>query len=119
MQYDGSQTSDPRSYLPLNPKDLQILMVVYETPMHGYGIVKEATDRQGRAVLDLGTLYRIIARMIEKGFLEDVTEAQDDPKKQRRYYRATELGRKVAQAEAARLRDLLESDRGQLLWQKP
>jgi len=81
--------------------------------------VKEAGDGRGGSVLDLGTLYRIIGRMIEKGLLEDVTAHQDDPKKQRRYYVATELGRRVARAEAARLRELLESERGRLLWERP
>jgi DNA-binding PadR family transcriptional regulator len=87
--------------------------------MHGYGIVKESSDGGGEGVLDLGTLYRIIGRMIEKGLLEDVTADQDDPRKQRRYYVATELGRRVARAEAARLRELLESERGRLLWERP
>ena len=93
--------------------------ILFDTPMHGYGIVKESSDERGRSVLDLGTLYRIIGRMMEKGLLEDVTSDQDDPKKQRRYYMATELGRRVARAEAARLRELLESERGRLLWDKP
>jgi DNA-binding PadR family transcriptional regulator len=118
MSPDKNRTTDPRSHLPLNPKDFQLLTLLFDTPMHGYGIVKESSDGRGGSVLDLGTLYRIIGRMIEKGLLEDVTSDQDDPKKQRRYYLATDLGRRVARAEAARLRELLESERGRLLWEK-
>jgi DNA-binding PadR family transcriptional regulator len=111
--------ADPETHLPLNPKDFQLLMLVLDRPMHGYAIVKESTDESGRSVLDLGSLYRIIGRLTEKGLLEDVTGTQDDPKRQRRFYRATELGRQVARAEALRLRTLLESERADLLWQEP
>ena len=112
-------TFRPESHLPLSPRDFQLLMLVFDQPMHGYGIVKESEDASGRSLLDLGSLYRIIGRLIKLGYLEDVTEEQEDPKKQRRYYRATELGRRVARAEAARLRALLESDYADLLWEKP
>ena len=80
---------------------------------------RASTDESGKTVLDLGSLYRIIGRLIKKGLLEDVTTDQADSKRQRRYYRATDLGRRVARAEAARLRELLASERGELLWQEP
>ena len=111
--------SDPRAHLPLSPRDFQLLMLVLDRPMHGYGIVKESADESGGSVLDLGSLYRIIGRLIDQGLLEDVTEEQDDSKRQRRYYRATELGRQVARAEALRLRSLLESEHAALLWEEP
>ncbi len=110
---------DPVIHLPMGPRDFQLLLLVFDKPMHGYGIVKESTDRFGRSVMDLGTMYRIIGRLIRQGLLEDVTGEQDDPKKQRRYYRATRLGRQVVRAEALRLRDLLESKHTELLWGKP
>jgi DNA-binding PadR family transcriptional regulator len=119
MTRGSERLPDPESLLPLNPKDFQLLMLVFDQPMHGYGIVKESTDEAGRSVLDLGTLYRIIGRLTRQGLLEDVTGEQDDPKQQRRYYRATRLGQQVARAEAARLRALLESERAELLLQEP
>ena len=108
-----------RNHLPLNPKDFQLLMLVFDRPLHGYGIVRESDDRFGEGVLDLGTLYRLIGRLTKRGLLEEVTESQDDENTQRRYYRATELGRSVARAEGRRLKELLDSERGQLLWEKP
>lgn len=110
---------DLENLLPLGPKDLQLLMMVLHEPMHGYGIVKESADESGRTILDLGTLYRIIGRLMRQGLLEDVTEEQVSAGRQRRYYRATELGRQVVRAEAARLRALLASDRAEILWQEP
>ena len=114
-----NELREPVEHLPLSPQDFQVLMVVFDQPLHGYGIVKASTDESGRAVLDLGSLYRIISRLIKKGLLEDVTAEQADSKRQRRYYRATQLGRRVTRAEAVRLRELLASQQAELLWQKP
>jgi DNA-binding PadR family transcriptional regulator len=110
---------DPAEFLPLSPQDFHVLMVVFDEPLHGYGIVKASAEASGPAVLDLGSLYRIISRLIKQGLLEDVTVQQADSKRQRRYYRATELGQQVARAEAVRLRELLESEHAELLWERP
>jgi DNA-binding PadR family transcriptional regulator len=109
---------DAESHLPLNSRDFQVLLLCLDQPMHGYGIVKAAAE-SGSSVLDLGSLYRIIARLTKDGLLEEVRREMDDAKRQRRYYRATELGRRVARAEAVRLRTLLESEQAELLWERP
>ncbi|UCG87810.1 MAG: helix-turn-helix transcriptional regulator [Gemmatimonadota bacterium] len=119
MTSASNELRDHIEFLPLSPQDFQVLMVLFEQPLHGYGIVKASAAESGNAVLDLGSLYRIIGRLIRKGLIEDVTEHQADSKRQRRYYVATELGRRVARAEAVRLRELLESEQAELLWQKP
>ena len=118
MAISSDHIADPTSFLPLSPRDFQVLMVVFDQPMHGYGIVKVSTEEFGREVLDLGSLYRIIGRLTKDGLLEDVTGEQRDTSRQRRYYRATELGRQVVRAEAIRLRELLDSERADLLWEK-
>jgi DNA-binding PadR family transcriptional regulator len=114
-----NELRDPAEFLPLSPQDFQVLMVVFDRPLHGYGIVKASSDESGKAVLDLGSLYRIISRLIKQGLIEDVTADLADSKRQRRYYQATELGRRVTRAEAVRLRELLESEQAELLWQNP
>ncbi|MGD8322607.1 MAG: PadR family transcriptional regulator [Gemmatimonadota bacterium] len=119
MAGSPKQNPDPESHLPLAPRDFQVLLLLLDEPMHGYGIVKASADEHGSSVLDLGSLYRIIGRLTKEGLLEDVTGELADSKRQRRYYRATELGRRVARAEAIRLRSLLESERADLLWEKP
>ncbi len=119
MPDTSPQSADPESHLPLAPRDFQVLLLLFDEPMHGYGIVKASEDGSRGSLLDLGSLYRIIARLTREGLLEDVTDDRDDEKRQRRYYRATELGRRVARAEALRLRALLESERAGLLWEKP
>jgi DNA-binding PadR family transcriptional regulator len=119
MNNGANESRDPSEFLPLSPQDFQVLMLVFDQPLHGYGIVKASAGAPGPAVLDLGSLYRIISRLIKKGLLEDVTVDQADAKRQRRYYRATDLGRTVARAEAVRLRELLESEHAELLWDQP
>jgi DNA-binding PadR family transcriptional regulator len=78
--------------------------------MHGYGIVKASTDASGGSGLELGSLYRIIKRLMDQGLIEDAPMAQSDSRRKRRYYRVTENGRRVARAEALRLRTLLASE---------
>lgn len=98
---------EPASYLPLSPHDLQVLLILAEEPLHGYGIVKASLDQTGRPALDLGSLYRIIRRMKRAGLIEEVAGPPPDTKRQRRLYKATGLGRAVAKAEVRRLRALL------------
>jgi DNA-binding PadR family transcriptional regulator len=52
-----------------------------------------------------GSLYRAIGRLLEDGLVEELDERPDPgiDDERRRYYRLTELGRRVAAAEAARL----------------
>ncbi len=119
MTSASNDLHEPAEFLPLSPQDFQVLLVVFDQPVHGYGIVKASTDEPVKAVLDLGSLYRIISRLIKKGLIEDVTAELADSKRQRRYYRATEMGRRVARAEAARLHALLESAQAELRWEEP
>ncbi len=114
-----NELPDPTGFLPLSPQDFQVLMVLFDQPLHGYGIVKAASEGSTQPVLDLGSLYRIISRLIKQGLVQAVPVEQPNSKRQRRYYRATGLGRSVARAEAVRLRELLESEQAELLWEQP
>jgi DNA-binding PadR family transcriptional regulator len=104
---------DPASFLPVSPLDFQVLaLLAAHGALHGYGIVSEAaTAFPEQPLLDIGSLYRIIARLVDREHIEEVPAPQDAPKDRhvRRYYSVTELGRAVARAEAARLRALLAS----------
>jgi DNA-binding PadR family transcriptional regulator len=56
-----------------------------------------------------GTLYGSIKRMLEQGLIEELRgrPAGAEGDERRRYYRLTRLGRRAAEAEAARLADVL------------
>lgn len=98
---------DPRDLLPLKPEDFHVLLVLAEGARHGYGIMKQVERESGGEVrLEVGSLYRMIARMLEAGLIEDARE-EGEGEERRRYYRITRLGRKVMEAEARRLEGLV------------
>ncbi len=106
-----------RQALPLNPRVFAILLALLEEPAHGYGLRQAVESRSGgRVRLDPGSLYRTIARLVDDQWIEavDAPAAADDAR--RRYYGITEFGKKVALAEAERLRALLDhADEARLL----
>jgi DNA-binding PadR family transcriptional regulator len=88
---------------PLKPADFHILLVLAEGPCHGYGIMKEVERESGGDVrLEIGSLYRLLARMLETGLIEEA-----DGDERRRYYRISRLGRRVLKEEAGRLAGLM------------
>lgn len=110
-----STRSTVSSFLPLNPRDVLILMALAQEPLHGYALIQEAEAlSEGRVRMDPANLYRSLKRMERDALVE---EAPDDPgPERRRLYRITPLGRSVVSeeadrlwllAEAARARDLL------------
>ncbi len=100
---------DAESHLPLHPLELRILLAVTDRPGHGYRIVKEIEDREGeRTTIYPANLYRRIRDLLGRELLEETEPPEDEEVDGRRtYFRTTELGRAVAVAEAARMRDLL------------
>ena len=96
MSHQDNDLQDPADQLPLPPHDFQVLLVTSDGPLHGYGIVKASADMQRKPALELGSLYRILSRMMQQGLVEEVPVDQPDTKRKRRYYRATAAGRAVA-----------------------
>jgi DNA-binding PadR family transcriptional regulator len=97
--------------LPVNPPVFHILLALAEGESHGYAIMQEVAERSGGAIkLGPGTLYYSIKRMVANGLIEESDErpTPDADDERRRYYRVTEFGRAVAEAESERLADLVE-----------
>ena len=97
------------SLLPVKSTVFLILLAVAEEPRHGYGIMLDVKQRSDGTV-NLGTshLYRHLKRLLEDALVEEVSPetAGDDPR--RRYYRLTEFGRDLLEAESTRLKSLVE-----------
>jgi len=94
----------PTDYLPLTPAMFHVLLALVDGENHGYGILKAVEQRTDGAVrLGTGTLYGIIKRLLADGFIRESASGSTD---RRRAYRLTTFGRKVALAEAERIRDL-------------
>lgn len=105
-----------KSFLPLPPPDFQLLLILAERDLHAYGISQAVEGGKTGVRLEIGSLYRMLTRMETAGLIEerDGPAEPDAPESRRRYYGITPLGRRVAKAEASRLRavlDLAESRR--------
>ena len=103
--------TDAGSLLPLMAAEFQILLALADEERHGYGIMSEVKQRTGgKVVLGPGTLYGTIKRMLKQELMEEVAAKRSDPslgQERRKYYRLTDLGRELAQAEALRLAQLV------------
>jgi DNA-binding PadR family transcriptional regulator len=96
---------DPVSFLPLTPALFHVLLSLADGDKHGYAILKEVDARtDGDVVLSTGTLYGIVKRLLAEGLIRESAAGSDD---RRTAYRLTSFGRKVAHAEAERLRSLV------------
>jgi DNA-binding PadR family transcriptional regulator len=96
---------DPAALLPLTPALFHVLLALVEGERHGYAILKDVAERtDGKVQLSTGTLYGIIKRLLADGLIRESAAGSTD---RRRAYRLTAFGRKVALAEAERLRDLV------------
>ena len=111
---DETRVPEPDGYLPLTPAVLDIVVALGDDELHGYGIMREVRRRTGgRRRLAPGTLYRSLRQMQEKGLVAE-SEARpeaDLDDERRRYYRLTELGRRVAVAEVERLEGVVRAAR--------
>jgi DNA-binding PadR family transcriptional regulator len=95
----------------LKPADFHILMALTQGPRHGYALMKEVErESEGGVRLEIGSLYRLLARLLDSGLIE---EADEDER--RRYYRLSRLGYRVLKGEAVRLASLVELSRARKL----
>ena len=113
----------PRSHpqseaaLPLTALDLQVLLVLAGRDLYGYAI-KKAVERESGGILspEIGSLYRVMARLMDSGWVEeaDSREPGSEPHRgrPRKYYRITPNGVEVARAEVRRLRRVVEAAAG-------
>ncbi len=87
-----------------------MLLSLTEGERHGYALKRAILQRtNGKLNLGSGALYGSINKMLEEGLIEESDERPDPhlDDERRRYYRITTLGRRVVEAEAIRLRDLV------------
>ncbi len=96
---------------PLSPAIFHILLCLAEGERHGYAIKREIVQRTGgKLKLGPGVLYGSINKLLDQGLIEESNQRPDAhlDDERRRYYRLTALGRKVAQAETSRMRELVD-----------
>src|SRR6267143_1486830 len=88
------------SFLPLSPATLHILLALASEERHGYGIMLEVARQTGHKYkLGPGTLYDNLYKLMSQNLVEESRRrvaATEDPR--RRYYRLSDLGRRVLSA---------------------
>lgn len=102
---------NPGSRNPLSPAAFSILLALKDGEKHGYSILREVAERSGGQVKLLpGTLYNLLKRMLEDGWIEELDERPDPAldDERRRYYRLNGLGERVLNQEALRLEHLVQ-----------
>ena len=99
--------------LPLRPVEFHILLSLAAGERHGYGIIQDIEARDETALPDVGTMYRALARMLENRLIMAAARrlSPDAVDERRNYYRITDLGHRVARAEAQRLAALTRAAR--------
>ena len=114
-------TARDAAQTPLTPAVLHILLALAEGERHGYAIAQEieaATD--GDVQMGPGTLYGSIRRMLAAGLIDEAPHRKrPDDDERRRYYRLTAVGRRLLEAELARLTRVVRVARGKRLLRDP
>jgi len=98
------------NFPPLSPAAFSILLALKDEEKHGYLILREVAERTGGQVKLLpGTLYNLLKRMLEDGWIEELAERPDPAldDERRRYYRLSGLGERVLTHEVRRLEKLV------------
>jgi DNA-binding PadR family transcriptional regulator len=95
----------------LSPVIFHILLSLAVGERHGYALKREISQRtRGKLRPGPGVLYGALNKMLEMGLIEESDTRPDShlDDERRRYYRITDYGQRVAQAEAARMRELVQ-----------
>ena len=110
----GDRKSTPHLPPPLSPLEFHVLLVLTRGQLYGYAI-KQGVEEQSRRSIspEIGSLYRSLARLMERGWVE---ESQNPPMeegphrgKPRRYFCITAEGLAAARAEGRRLKGVLQA----------
>jgi DNA-binding PadR family transcriptional regulator len=97
--------------LPLTETTFLVLLSLSSGKKHGYLIMQDVERlSEGRISLGTGTLYGALGRLLDQGWIERVDEEQESGRP-RKVYALSDLGRRILEAEAERLRSLLSAAR--------
>jgi len=114
MSRTRRDAEEPGAMPLLAPAAYHMLLALAGGERHGYAIMLEVNRlSEGAVRLGPGTLYRSLKSLLEQGLIEESGERPDPvhDDERRRYYRLTDLGQQVAQAETQRLARLVERAR--------
>jgi len=86
-----------------------VLLALADRQLHGYAIMREVElHSEGRVRLGPGTLYGVLQRMLEDGWIkEHEPPFGEEGGERRRFYRISADGRRALRTEAARLQQMV------------
>jgi DNA-binding PadR family transcriptional regulator len=103
--------------IPLREPTFFILLSLAAGPRHGYAIMKDVASLSAdRVQLSTSTLYTALKRQLDQAWIDrDEDPAAEASRRERKFYRLTDLGRGVLEAEIARLEGLVATARGRVV----
>ena len=103
-----------KSFPPLSPAALHILLALSGEDRHGYAIMQDiGRQTDGKYKPGPGTLYDNLEKLLNLGMIDEApVRKSEDPR--RRYYRLTKLGQKVLAEEVRRLEAVMRIARENL-----
>lgn len=94
---------------PLTECYYYILLCLYQSPNHGYGIMQETTKlSKGRVTIGSGTMYGAVSNMMKKGWIYEMQSMNPDDYR-KRLYQITTYGKEVLEQEIERLKELVDN----------
>lgn len=92
----------------MSPLEYHVLLSLARGPLYGYAIAEAVvSESSGTLSPRAGSLYRVIARLIQDGFVKAARPAKPvdpHPGKDRKYYALTATGRHALITESQRLK---------------
>lgn len=123
MEADINSRSSNPDVQPIREPTFFILLSLVPGKKHGYAILKDVRKLSGeRIILSTGTLYSALARLLDLGLIERVSnegEENQSPGLPRKAYILTQEGRRVLEAETSRLQSLITAARLRLSEEPP
>jgi DNA-binding PadR family transcriptional regulator len=106
---------DSDRFLPLHPLEFRIMLALLDGPSHGYRIVRTIEEGESGARIWPANLYRRIRDLLGKGLIEERASPPGETDTRRTHVALSELGRRVAEAEARRMDGLVSEARARRL----
>lgn len=97
-----------------NRLELHLLLALSGQPSYGYRLQQQVeSESQGALTPDIGSLYRSLARLMERGWVEEVVAPPEEretpsPGRPKRWYGLTSDGAEALAGEVGRLAQVVE-----------
>ena len=99
---------------PLQPATFLVLLALTGGDRHGYGIMQDVRKLDSAFELGPATLYTTIQRLLEGGWIKEVS-GPESGERRRRYYRISREGNSVLNAELQRMESMVRKSKSMRL----